>query len=137
MGSRVVGCQTPRSSGSRPGIQGPEGPASRKHHGTTRARTGAWLRAIFATKGTDRAGGSNCEKDPAVPTWIRKPHSGTHRGDLTVPFDPALPAEYHPLNRNKLRVGGGPPPCSDSARLLATKGVCQMPLFEVEPRSIS
>ena len=67
--------------------------------------------------------------------WFRKPHSGTHRGDLTVPFDPALPAEYHPLNRNKLRVGGGPPLCSDSARLLATKGVCHMPLFEVETTS--
>src|SRR5208283_115446 len=117
MGSRVVGCQTPRSSGSRPGIQGPEGPASRKHHGTTRARTGAWLRAIFATRGTDRAGGSNCGKDPAVPTWILKTQFD-RAGPGFASHDVSLPCGMVRFTQIRLRqlhkVAGPAEPAADA-----------------------
>src|SRR5271165_1266227 len=54
MGSRADGCQTLRSSGPRPGIQGPEASASRKHHGISRAPAQTWSRATFAIKETGR-----------------------------------------------------------------------------------
>ncbi len=90
MGSRVDGCQTPQSSGSHPGIQVPEGHASRKHHGITRARTQAWSRAIFARKGAGRTAGSEGGKAPICPIRIHKPQFD-HAGLGFASHDVSLP----------------------------------------------
>jgi len=53
----------------------------------------------------------------------RMPHSGTHRGDLTVPFDPALPAEYHPLIGTSPGLAGGRLPVLTRSGFLPRKGL--------------
>ena len=65
------------------------------------------------------------------------PHSGTHRDDLTVPFDPALAAEYDPLNRNKLRVGGGRRPVLTLPGFLRRKGSVTCLFLRLKPHLIS